>query len=190
MGSFWASVDACADTMGINDLPAFNPWHPPRRPPRTMLIDAATQLAPGLFGLLLLWWRRRGRRRPMVVSNRFAHNDAFVRPGLSTSSLEGLRGIATLHVGTYHLFQIAVPQSWTALIRLHGETSVTFFYLISGFVLTLSYGDRFSAKHRPANLHWSFFVRRTARLIPMYYVSNACVYALRVWTGNAVRITP
>ena len=51
-----------------------------------------------------------------------------------SSALVGLRGLVSLHVMVFHYFPFANLDS------LHGDMQMTLFYLLSGFVLTLSYG--------------------------------------------------
>jgi len=98
---------------------------------------------------------------------------------INTTALIGLRGILAVYVMVYHSFLLS-----TLRINILGTIPVTFFILISGFVLALNHGkrmyyptkccteltgdpadkSRFDAKH--------FYQRRAARTLPLFYLLN------------------
>lgn len=95
------------------------------------------------------------------------------RPSLGAApsyldSLTGLRFLAALSVFTCHtwvIFAAAGMKPFRDLAKeafLPGATGVIFFFVLSGFVLTWSAGDRV----RPG----SFYRRRFARIVPNYLV--------------------
>ncbi|MFC4809640.1 acyltransferase family protein [Paenibacillus sp. GCM10023250] len=97
------------------------------------------------------------------------------------SELDSLRGIASLSVVLYHsasLLGIMAALPWlyhTPLqILLAGHQAVIFFFLLSGFVLTLPFAE---GKSRG---YGSFMLRRLSRLYPPYIASLAFGLALRL----------
>jgi hypothetical protein len=88
-------------------------------------------------------------------------------PKLDTLALDGLRGLATLLVASYHLLRhIDSP------VIFHGEGAIPIFYFLSGFLLELGYGSK-----KPVCTSLSsagnYFLRRLARLWPTYVLANA-----------------
>lgn len=88
---------------------------------------------------------------------------------LDTHALNGLRGVAALHIFLYHYLRMIwvapLGQIWS--FDTYGEVELSLFYLLSGFVLTLNF--------RRAVPYAAFVVKRVARLAPLYYCSNALV---------------
>lgn len=108
--------------------------------------------------------------------------------------LDGLRGVAALLVVVYHVFEGFSFAELTngagdGLIRTfnHGYLAVDFFFMLSGFVLSYAYDDRF----RSMSLG-SFFKRRLIRLHPMLLVGvliGATTFFIQgavTWSGEAV----
>ncbi len=93
------------------------------------------------------------------------------RPGVRLDSLTGLRFPAALAVLLFHsalpelpLFaDRGVQEGYYHWLSQAGGLGVTFFFLLSGFVLTWSA----SAGDRPA----SFYRRRFVKILPLYYVT-------------------
>ena len=85
-------------------------------------------------------------------------------------ALTGLRGIAACLVVCFHLFALDVPQPALRAILWHGYIWVDAFFVLSGFVMALSFplpagpllGKRFLI----------FLGRRIARIWPLYAVSS------------------
>ena len=84
-------------------------------------------------------------------------------------ALTGLRFLAALHVVCIHFF----PWAWMASpgpvrnIVTSGFVAVSFFYVLSGFILTYTHaGDAPSPSGRRA-----FYVARIARIAPVYYLA-------------------
>ena len=109
---------------------------------------------------------------------------------LNTGALDGLRGLAALHIVSYHyarsrwsrmdLTPLGLPNGMDLL----GEGTVSFFYLLSGFVLAVNYVGSLDVP--------VFLVRRLARLLPMYYFANAfslCVYNANIAVCDYMRAT-
>ncbi len=83
--------------------------------------------------------------------------------------LDGLRGVAALLVVIYHIFEgLAFAEATdgvgSGLITTfnHGHIAVDFFFILSGFVISYAYDDRWN-KMTPGG----FFKRRLIRLHPM-----------------------
>lgn len=77
--------------------------------------------------------------------------------------LDGLRGVASLTVLVFHLFEAYSDGDAQRQIINHGYLAVDFFFLLSGFVIAHAYDERW-ARGLTA---WQFFKRRWVRLEPM-----------------------
>jgi peptidoglycan/LPS O-acetylase OafA/YrhL len=93
--------------------------------------------------------------------------------------LDGLRGIAAILVLFYHIFEgLAFAEykneAGSGLITTlnHGHIAVDFFFILSGFVISYAYDDRWSKMST-----WQFLKRRLVRLHPML-VMGAVIGAL------------
>src|ERR687894_2959545 len=78
--------------------------------------------------------------------------------------LDGLRAVAVLLV-------IAVHVSWEAFSILSGYLGVTVFFVLSGYLIT-TLGLREEATRGRLHLG-AFYVRRTFRIFPLYYLTLA-----------------
>ncbi len=83
--------------------------------------------------------------------------------------LDGLRGVAAILVLFYHVFEgLAFAEATngvgSGLITTlnHGHVAVDFFFILSGFVISYAYDDRWTKMST-----WQFFKRRLVRLHPM-----------------------
>eukprot|EP01045_Picozoa_sp_COSAG04_P019121 COSAG04_NODE_1826_length_5485_cov_2.733569_8_plen_650_part_00 len=87
---------------------------------------------------------------------------------VDTDALTGLRGLAALHVAVGHFCLFSEIG-----VDLMGGASMPFFYLLSGFVMTLGYsGGTEDTVHRR-----KFYQNRCARLAPVHYATNAWALA-------------
>lgn len=94
-------------------------------------------------------------------------------------SLTGIRAAAALAVVAFHFALDLVPESAWLLHRLVGSgfVAVSFFFVLSGFVLAHHYEpERFQTPHELRR----FWVRRFARVYPLYLLSLA-VGAAAAW---------
>ena len=95
----------------------------------------------------------------------------------SLDALTGLRFVAAIHVVLYHYAFGALPEGTPGVIRNvigHGYIGVSFFYVLSGFILTYGYasiGD--DGQVRLRGTRRSFLVNRFSRIYPMYALSCA-----------------
>ena len=83
--------------------------------------------------------------------------------------LDGLRGVAAILVVFYHIFEgfsfaEITNEAGDGIIRTlnHGHMAVDFFFILSGFVISYAYDDRWNSMST-----WQFFKRRLTRLHPM-----------------------
>lgn len=87
--------------------------------------------------------------------------------------LDGLRGVASVAVVLFHLFETYASSAATQIIN-HGYLAVDFFFVLSGFVIGYAYDDRWDRMSIGG-----FFKRRIVRLHPMVIagtVIGACLY--------------
>lgn len=89
--------------------------------------------------------------------------DAEVKP------LTGLRGVAASFVVIYHYFQPVITGGRLGVFLHHGYLSVDLFFVLSGFVMMLSYERRFEWGFKLRN-YLDFLHKRFARVYPLYAV--------------------
>lgn len=81
--------------------------------------------------------------------------------------LDALRGAAALMVVWYHFFEGFAFAEGTAITTFnHGHLGVDLFFMLSGFVISYAYDDRWNSAHNRLTLK-EFFKRRLIRLHPM-----------------------
>lgn len=106
--------------------------------------------------------------------------------------LDGLRGVAALLVIWYHVFE-GFSFAGGGLIRTinHGYLAVDFFFMLSGFVLSYAYDDRWG---KGLNIK-GFFKRRLIRLHPMLVMGmavGAVTFAIQgcvQWDGSKIPVS-
>ena len=92
-------------------------------------------------------------------------------------SLTGLRGIAAIHVLLFHFF---IGQQFTnpfTTLLAHGYLAVDVFFVLSGFVMTLTYSHLFERGYSLRN-YIKFLGRRIARVYPLYLAGTLCAFVL------------
>lgn len=75
--------------------------------------------------------------------------------------LNGLRGVAALMVIWFHIFEAFASSPFDQVFN-HGYLAVDFFFVLSGFVISYAYDDRWNKMSTK-----NFFIRRLIRLHPM-----------------------
>jgi peptidoglycan/LPS O-acetylase OafA/YrhL len=91
-----------------------------------------------------------------------------VSPGKEIRSLTGLRGIAAVIVLLYHFFENdAYYAPYVPTLVRRGYIGVDMFFVLSGFVMALSYGWVFRHSLTIAGYR-DFMARRFARIYPLY----------------------
>src|SRR5580698_6169868 len=87
--------------------------------------------------------------------------------------LDGLRGVASVAVVIFHIFETFTGGNRFIQIINHGYLGVDFFFLLSGFVIAYSYDDRWGEMTQ-----WDFYKRRLIRLQPMVVMGSLIGAAL------------
>jgi peptidoglycan/LPS O-acetylase OafA/YrhL len=97
------------------------------------------------------------------------------------SALDGVRAIACLSVVMLHInlittrdIQLWTPQSIPAVlsaIAFAGDTGVTLFFILSGFLLFLPYAKALLFDEAAWPSAKQFYLRRALRILPVYYIS-------------------
>jgi peptidoglycan/LPS O-acetylase OafA/YrhL len=84
-------------------------------------------------------------------------------------NLDGIRAIAALMVMVFHFFRGIEPVTTTLSIltkvSVFGQTGVTLFFVLSGFLITRI----LMATKETQGFFKNFYVRRTLRIFPLYY---------------------
>ncbi|GAA4708549.1 acyltransferase [Nocardioides conyzicola] len=107
------------------------------------------------------------------ISNRV--EVAQVRPNRDgIPSLTGLRFWAAMLVVLYHANLLVGSIPGISFFVEYGRTGVTFFFVLSGFILAWNYWDR---PTRPPVFYW----RRFARIYPLFVVTAALSLGVYVW---------
>ncbi len=110
-------------------------------------------------------------------------------------ALTGLRGVAATMVMFYHFGASSLlPPGIGANILHHGYLMVDLFLILSGFIIAMTYGQRFAQ-----TIDWkeygNFLVRRIARMYPLYALMILTAGALVAtgwmdhWPGPAISIS-
>jgi len=87
--------------------------------------------------------------------------------------LDGLRGVASVLVIIFHVFETFTGGNRFKQIINHGYLAVDFFFLLSGFVVAYAYDDRWGKLTQ-----WDFYKRRLVRLQPMVVMGSVIGAAL------------
>src|SRR5262245_64525516 len=106
----------------------------------------------------------------------------LARPNLP--ALTSLRFFAAFVVVAFHYNPdrfVNMPEFFRSWLET-GYEAVTFFFVLSGFIMSYMYSDFGSEQPRKINLR-SFFVARFARLAPAFYL--ALLIALPFFIGDA-----
>jgi peptidoglycan/LPS O-acetylase OafA/YrhL len=88
--------------------------------------------------------------------------------------IDGLRGFAALAVVFYHFNDRLQYGSWYGWLMGHGSLGVALFFVLSGFVIAMSIGDR----EVTGSFVGRFALRRSLRLDPPYWLSIAAILVI------------
>jgi peptidoglycan/LPS O-acetylase OafA/YrhL len=102
-------------------------------------------------------------------------------------SLTGLRGVAAVYVVFHHYFLGLSFTNPASTFLAHGYLAVDLFFVLSGFVMSLTYRDLFRPDWSPGAM-FKFLGRRIARVYPLYLVATIFAFGLiaRGWLENPV----
>ncbi len=113
---------------------------------------------------------------------------AFIDTKPHYNLLDGLRGVAAIMVLWYHIFEgYAFAEGRGIDTFNHGYLAVDFFFILSGFVISYAYDDRW---HSSMTLG-GFFKRRLIRLHPMLVMGaiigciTFCIQGCVKWNGSS-----
>lgn len=95
--------------------------------------------------------------------------------------LDGLRGVASVLVIIFHVFETFTGGNKFKQIINHGYLAVDFFFLLSGFVVAYAYDDRWGKLTQ-----WEFYKRRLVRLQPMVVMGSLIGAALFYFQAGSV----
>lgn len=93
-------------------------------------------------------------------------------------SLTGLRGIAALLVAILHIHQPS-GDNWLSAFFRHAYLAVDLFFVLSGFVMALSYGSLFQ-EGISRKAYGTFLAKRIARIYPLYFCVTVTIAGLAV----------
>ncbi|MCU1281269.1 MAG: acyltransferase 3 [bacterium] len=104
-------------------------------------------------------------------------------------ALTGLRPFASFYVFFFHFGRplVATAPAWLRSLAGGGYVGVSFFYVLSGFVLALGYGPRIVAADFS---HRRFLERRLARVLPAYLFAAALLVPLALRHDGSVPASP
>ena len=95
--------------------------------------------------------------------------------------LDGLRGVASVMVITFHVLEAFAGGNRFVQIINHGYLAVDFFFLLSGFVVAYAYDDRWGKMTLR-----DFYRRRLVRLQPMVVLGSVIGAALFYFQGGSL----
>src|SRR5262245_35048532 len=90
-----------------------------------------------------------------------------LEPSKQIRTLTGLRFLAALHVVVFHFGQKRFHGLVGGLVS-SGYTAVSLFFVLSGFVLAYTYGQRHAGRGLDRRTFW---VARFARIYPLYVLA-------------------
>lgn len=93
-------------------------------------------------------------------------------------SLTGLRGIAALMVAILHIHAPG-GDNWLSAFFRHGYLAVDLFFVLSGFVMALTYGSLFQHGFS-RKAYATFLAKRLARIYPLYFLVTGVVAAIGI----------
>ncbi len=85
--------------------------------------------------------------------------------------------MAATYVVFYHLHAYELCRGPLSAILRHGYLCVDLFFVLSGFVMALTYG-RYFERGFSLNSYYKFMVRRVARVYPLYFVLTLISFGL------------
>ena len=91
-------------------------------------------------------------------------------------SLTGLRGIAACFVVIFHFYHVILNKGRIGTALNHGYMAVDMFFMLSGFVLALTYQRDFLSRGS-LRKHFNFLYKRLSRIFPLY------IFALSIALG-------
>jgi peptidoglycan/LPS O-acetylase OafA/YrhL len=183
--------------------PKPNPLDLERRRRGSSLQDDDANVAPAVIGADASWRAEvvQASKQPETTAAPGAAASKPRLPKVDTAALTGLRGLAALHVALGHIFGMSTLRQ-----DLIGGAAMPFFFLLSGFVMTLGYGqsayapascccgrrraeadedgDRAQTTKKKVMDKGKFWRNRFARLAPVYYFTNFAMGSEMILAGG------
>ncbi|WP_168198819.1 acyltransferase family protein [Jejubacter calystegiae] len=94
-------------------------------------------------------------------------------------SLTGIRGLAALYVMLYHFTYGRTFFLW------NGYIGVDLFFILSGYILSLVYADKFIQRSDDL-LYLSFLKHRFARVYPVYFLALVIMVSINIYSSNVI----
>lgn len=125
------------------------------------------------------------RRASVARRSARACDRAVVETTRRIDALTGLRPFASFYVFFFHFGRplVSAWPGWARSLAGSGYVAVSFFYVLSGFVLALGQGERIA---RGDFDHRRFLARRLSRLLPAYLVALALLVPLAAQPDTSV----
>jgi peptidoglycan/LPS O-acetylase OafA/YrhL len=98
----------------------------------------------------------------------------------------GIRGIAAIYVALYHFGLGYLFQGGARTMLGHGYIAVDLFFMMSGFVMALTYKDLFAGGRLGRNM-MDFLGKRIARIYPLYILASVAALIAVIWAGLSDR---
>jgi peptidoglycan/LPS O-acetylase OafA/YrhL len=92
-------------------------------------------------------------------------------------ALTGIRGVAACMVVIYHYFEPSMGLGSVHALIAHGYIAVDLFFILSGYVLAMTYASSFSGEFSVAT-YVSFLGKRLGRIYPLFFVMTVITAAL------------
>lgn len=110
---------------------------------------------------------------------------------LRIPALTGIRGVAAVWVVLFHLLAVASVGNVDAFSHIpivrSGHLSVDMFFVLSGFVLTMTFGQAFAQPSWPALR--DFWIGRVFRILPIHWTALALYVGLYALLGSDLVMT-
>ncbi len=100
-------------------------------------------------------------------------------PRQEIGALTGLRGVAACWVAMYHGHEFGRLAGPAGVLLRHGYLAVDVFFVLSGFVMGLSYAHMFAPGFR-ARTYAAFLLRRFARVYPLYAAMTGMIAVVAI----------
>ena len=110
----------------------------------------------------------------LVKDDGLASGSAEIAQGAARNdipALTGLRGLAALYVMLYHYFGPLPYTNPISTFFTHGYLAVDGFFVLSGFVMAMTYGRMFE-RSLSLSAYRTFLGRRVARIYPLYFAAT------------------
>jgi peptidoglycan/LPS O-acetylase OafA/YrhL len=104
-------------------------------------------------------------------------------------SLTGIRGVAACFVVIYHYLALGSGSGLTGTVIKHGYLAVDLFFVLSGTVMALTYGQDFRERFKVGTFA-RFLTRRLARVYPLYLATSLACLILYYADREAQSVLP